>query len=308
MADVSGDGRLDLIVENTQCCGQLGGVLGVLLGNGDGTFQPVVTYLQGADGWGTSLAVADVNGDGKLDAVATDSCGGNSCLNKGLVVLLLGNGDGTFQTPQTYDSGGFLTNSVATADLNGDGKPDLLVANICADDTLICTRSSVGVLLNNSVSNQSPTTTTLISSLNPSFVGQAVTFTATVTSTAGTPPNGETITFYEGSAVLGTAALSAGTAFLTTSSLSAGTFTITASYVPGALRAGIETAHLRRQHLVWAPASRESDQQTRDIDGTYFQPESLYLRPEGNVHRDGYFLRFNPTERDSQAHLEYLHD
>jgi len=232
VADVSGDGRLDLIVENTQCCGQLGGVLGVLLGNGDGTFQPVVTYLQGADGWGTSLAVADVNGDGKLDAVATDSCGGNSCLNKGLVVLLLGNGDGTFQTPQTYDSGGFLTNSVATADLNGDGKPDLLVANICADDTLICTRSSVGVLLNNSVSNQSPTTTTLISSLNPSFVGQAVTFTATVTSTAGTPPNGETITFYEGSAVLGTAALSAGTAFLTTSSLSAGTFTITASY-PG---------------------------------------------------------------------------
>ena len=75
-----------------------------------------------------------------------------------------------------------------------------------------------------------PTTTTLTSSPNPSLVGQAVTFTATVSSTAGTPPNGETITFNNGLAVLGTAPLSGGTASLTTSSLSAGIYTITASY------------------------------------------------------------------------------
>ncbi|MGC1476261.1 MAG: Ig-like domain-containing protein, partial [Terriglobales bacterium] len=74
------------------------------------------------------------------------------------------------------------------------------------------------------------TTTTLTSSLNPSVVGQAVTFTATVSSTAGAPPNGETVTFNNGSAVLGTATLSAGIASLTTSSLPAGTLTITASY------------------------------------------------------------------------------
>jgi hypothetical protein len=74
------------------------------------------------------------------------------------------------------------------------------------------------------------TTTALISSLNPSVVGQAVTFTATVSSTAGAPPNGETVTFNNGSAVLGTATLSAGIASLTTSSLPAGTLTITASY------------------------------------------------------------------------------
>src|SRR5260370_11550405 len=52
------------------------------------------------------------------------------------------------------------------------------------------------------------TTTTLVSSLNPSVVGQAVTFTATVSSSAGAPPNGEPTTFKNGSAVLGTAPLS----------------------------------------------------------------------------------------------------
>jgi len=76
------------------------------------------------------------------------------------------------------------------------------------------------------------TATTLVSSLNPSVVGQAVTFTATVSSSAGAPPNGETITFKNGSAVLGTATLSGGMASLTTSSLPAGIFTITANY-PG---------------------------------------------------------------------------
>ncbi|MFZ0417396.1 MAG: Ig-like domain-containing protein [Candidatus Sulfotelmatobacter sp.] len=76
------------------------------------------------------------------------------------------------------------------------------------------------------------TTTTLVSSLNPSVVGQAVTFTATVSSSAGTPPNGEIVTFYHGSAALGVEPLSGGTASLTTSSLAAGIYTITATY-PG---------------------------------------------------------------------------
>ncbi|MFZ3210723.1 MAG: Ig-like domain-containing protein, partial [Terriglobales bacterium] len=76
----------------------------------------------------------------------------------------------------------------------------------------------------------SSTTTTLVSSLNPSAVGQAVSFTASVSSTGGTPPNGGTITFKNGSVVLGAAPLSAGMASLTTSSLPAGVYTITATY------------------------------------------------------------------------------
>lgn len=62
--------------------------------------------------------------------------------------MLFGNGDGTFQTVVPYASGGRGGYSVAVADVNGDGKPDLLVANSIACG--VCTNGSVGVLLNTS--------------------------------------------------------------------------------------------------------------------------------------------------------------
>jgi hypothetical protein len=74
------------------------------------------------------------------------------------------------------------------------------------------------------------TTTTLSSAPNPSIYGQAVTFTAVVTSSQGAPPDGETITFMKGTKVLGTGALSGGSASFTTSTLSAGTDYIKAVY------------------------------------------------------------------------------
>ena len=69
---------------------------------------------------------------------------------------------------------------------------------------------TVSIFLNTTGVGTETTTTVLASSLNPSLMGQAVTFTATVSSTAGTPPNGEIVTFYNASAVLGTAPLSGG--------------------------------------------------------------------------------------------------
>jgi hypothetical protein len=214
VADVNGDGKPDLLVGNG-----FSGTVGVLLGNGDGTFQTAVNYNIGFTPI-RSVALADVNGDGRPDLLV----GGDiyiGTVQHGQVGYLLGNGDGTFQPIVTFGSGGNAATSIAPADVNGDGQPDLLAAN--------AEGNTVGVLLHNGAS-QSSTNTTLVSSLNPSFVGQAVTFTATVTSPAGTPPNGEIVTFKNGSAVLGTAPLSAGTASLTTSSLPVGTFTITASY------------------------------------------------------------------------------
>ena len=74
------------------------------------------------------------------------------------------------------------------------------------------------------------TTTTLTPSPNPSSYGQAVTFTAAVNSSAGAPPDGETVTFKKGTTVLGTGSLSGGSASFTTSALPVGTTAIKAVY------------------------------------------------------------------------------
>jgi hypothetical protein len=155
VADLNGDGKLDIVVANScesSCSVPVPGTVGVLLGNGDGTFQAAVTYSTGGFG-ANSVAVADVNGDGKLDLIVATVCSSNdgfSCSNIdsfGGVSVLLGNGDGTFRVAVIYDSGGYLAESVAVEDVNGDGKPDLVVANQC---TVHCSSNGwVGVLLGN---------------------------------------------------------------------------------------------------------------------------------------------------------------
>jgi hypothetical protein len=100
-----------------------------------------------------SVAVADVNGDGKPDIIVANFCASSTLCTEGEVGVLLGNGDGTFQTAVAYPSGGYQAASVAVADVNGDGKPDLLVANICDPNKNLCGSpggtGSVGVLLGN---------------------------------------------------------------------------------------------------------------------------------------------------------------
>ena len=209
LADVNGDGKLDLLLAN----GYPGSV-SVLLGNGDGTFRSPWLYSLG--GGASSLAVGDLNGDHKPDLVIATGSG---------IAVLLGNGNGTFQSPATFGSRSDWSYAVAIGDVNGDGKPDLVTANEYS--SLISGNSAVGILINNSGAT---TSTVLTSSLNPSFVGQPITFTATTWSVAGFPADGEVITFKNGSSVLGTATLKGAKASLTTSSLPVGSFNITASY------------------------------------------------------------------------------
>jgi hypothetical protein len=213
VADVNGDGKLDLAVANGGGYGYLGNAsgVGVLLGNGDGTFRPAVGYASGGYvSW--SVAVGDVNGDGKPDLVVT-SCNvsNTSCgLSDGVVGVLLGNGDGTFQTAVTYDTGGFSPSWVAVADVNKDGKPDLVVANSCYNNSG-CTKPTVGVLINTTTAttvDQSYTTFSgtggtgsLSAAINEAVAFVAQTFTAGVTgyltgvnidvvsaTTSGSPP------------------------------------------------------------------------------------------------------------------------
>ena len=71
---------------------------------------------------------------------------GQYCQN-GSVSVLMGNGDGTFQSAQSFASGGYETNSVAIGDFNGDGNPDLALTSQCLDST--CQNGGVSVLLGN---------------------------------------------------------------------------------------------------------------------------------------------------------------
>ena len=175
--DLNGDHRSDLVTGNAL------GTASVLLNRGDGSFEPASSYsVYGLVSWaaigrldadahadiavvdengtvsalindghgrltsggGTllygralSATVADFDGDGNADvAVARDDLG--------QVIALAGRGDGTFQYPALYFAAGVNARLIASGDLNGDGRPDL----VTGDGRLWRSSGSMSVLLN----------------------------------------------------------------------------------------------------------------------------------------------------------------
>jgi hypothetical protein len=128
-ADFNGDGKADLAVANSGILNFVAiddGGISVLLGNGDGTFQPANSFTAGKNP--RALAASDFNRDGKADLVLIDGSG---------VGVLLGNGDGTFG-PLTYFPTASFPHSLSVSDFDNDNIPDLVVA-----------ASSLSVLLGN---------------------------------------------------------------------------------------------------------------------------------------------------------------
>lgn len=225
--DVNGDGVADLVVANyTLNPRSAFGAIGVMLGNGDGSFQGPASYSYDNVVNALTVAIADVNGDGRTDVILSGRC--PYCGTQ--VQVMPGNGDGSFAAPASFRSGGFtFSYSVAVADLTHDGRPDVVVTSECTRlHGRSCSNDNgvAGVLLN---SLYAPTTTAIASSQNPSRVNQRVTITATVSASTAVP-DGSTVAFRAGKAVLGQATTKNGVASLTTSFSKAKTYTVKAQY------------------------------------------------------------------------------
>jgi hypothetical protein len=148
IANLTGNGTPDLIVGNSTDPSH---AISVLLGNGDGTFKaPMVTPFTPGPAGPTSIAVADLTGNGTPDLVlATPGIvlPDSAEVVNGSIVVLLGNGDGTFGHQVSFDaedSSMATPRFVTTADLNGDGRPDIVAVDP-SDAKLV---GSLRVLLN----------------------------------------------------------------------------------------------------------------------------------------------------------------
>ena len=129
--DFNRDGKQDVIAVSASSATQPGS-LAVMLGKGDGAFQTSYIALPGplipqgiGNGITAALAAADFNGDGKLDIAVVLRGGGTNSIG-----VLLGDGEGGFAAPVLTPTTA-APPTMAAADVNGDGFPDLILSDCC---------------------------------------------------------------------------------------------------------------------------------------------------------------------------------
>jgi uncharacterized protein (DUF2141 family) len=250
VGDFNGDGKPDLAVQ-----GGFGGSISLLLGNGDGTFTLKSTLAVSSAQY--ILAAADFDGDGKLDLAVSDNANDS-------VDLYLGNGDGTFTAgPSLADETG--SGYLLVGDFNGDGRADIASSNYTDQNVNIflnhggqagtatvsgvtvygggvhnvfasyggngsypSSQSDVAEISNSAIAT---TTTLAISPATAVTFGTVMQLTGSVVPpSSGSSVASGTMSFYDGSTLLGVSTVSDGQAAITDNNLSVGAHTLTAAY------------------------------------------------------------------------------
>ncbi len=284
LIDLNGDGKLDLALSDVSS--NLGDYLYVIPGNGDGTFNTGNSQTVLESTLVASIIPGDFDGDGKQDltlGVTAQIDGSDDAIygTTGLY-LLKGNGDFTFSEPTILNIGRYALDG-KYADLNNDGKPDLVlsetpfyaetrdfvgnlttlvnlgggsfaagpqpfsamlngagshtvIADVNGDGTPDILVMPVVSMLSDLVTstevfiNQGGDLVTLSASADSVEQDGSVTLTAAVAGTVSSASPTGTVSFYDGTTLLGTSPLSSGAATFTTAQLPVGSQTIAATY------------------------------------------------------------------------------
>jgi hypothetical protein len=137
------DNNLDVVTGDASLTQEGPSTISVLLGKGDGTFNTKVNYTGCTLGNAQKILLADFNRDGNTDIAlgCSDRVSGHAGVNGGLVIIL-GNGDGTFGAPVFYSTGD--VSSIALGDFNGDGLLDIALTDGAQQNVVFFTGNGDG--------------------------------------------------------------------------------------------------------------------------------------------------------------------